>query len=711
MRTLIQFSRSLAAAGALLLLWWAPAYAADGQVTFGSLYWNQTEPEAKYQEFSDLPRGAYLESFLYRDNLGKGRMTFWGSHALRDDQAIGFSYKAARWRADVDYTQTPHNFSFVTRTGYTLLDPAHQVLPDSLQRANQENAAAYVSTMTDFLKTASQINLGFRTDNLAARFKTRPAQGFIFELKGVRKNRSGNKPYGGSLGFSNVIETIEPIRQSMADGSGTLSYSKKRVSVEGMVGYSAFENDFDALEWDNPRRYTDAVGNPTKGVLDLYPDNQQMRVGGSIGVQFPHRTAFTGSVQWAQTTQNDKWLPYTSNTAVAQSSRDSLPGTSTDAKANTLLLDARLTTHPTAKIGGTLRVRQNKYDNKTPVHEFAGQVPYDGSWAVGIVENEPLGNQQTTLGVDVDVRPIPEVSLYGTAEIIKRERTLREVLKDDEKAVQAKAVIRPVSGVQLTARLRHGSRKLDEFDLDHYQNDVGTFVEQTGLRRFDIADRKQDQVDASLAWTGSERLILTATVGYLENDYEGSSLGLLDDVRRSAGLDATLNASDRLDLTASIGWARAYTSQMSRRSPTANVVQSDSLTWQARLYDASISAIAGIEYTAVKDKLTLSTDFHFERSPSTYRLKGKGLFPAPATDLPGTVYMRQGVNVQAMYTVQKNLQFGARWAWDQFDASDFATQDIPLLFPLVGASNAIFLGDNVLNYRANAVAFVVKRTF
>jgi hypothetical protein len=101
----------------------------------------------------------------------------------------------------VDYTQTPHNFSFVTRTGYTLLDPAHQVLPDSLQRANQETSSAYVATMGDFLKTADRINLGFRTDNLAARFKTRPAQGFTFELRGVRKNRSGNKPYGGSLGF------------------------------------------------------------------------------------------------------------------------------------------------------------------------------------------------------------------------------------------------------------------------------------------------------------------------------------------------------------------------------------------------------------------------------------------------------------------------------------------------------------------------------
>jgi MtrB/PioB family decaheme-associated outer membrane protein len=709
MRTLYRFSRSLAAAGTLLFLWCAPAFA-EGEVTFGSMWWDQTAPEAKYREFSDPPRGAYIESFLYRDEIGKGRATLWGAHAMRDDQAIGFSYKAPRWRADVDYTQTPHNFSFVTRTGYTLLDPAHQVLPDSLQRANQENTAAYIATMTDFLNTASRINLGFRTDNLAARFKARPAQGFAFELRGVRKNRSGNKPYGGSFGFSNVIETIEPVHQSMADGSGALSYSKNRVSVEGTVGYSAFENDFDALEWDNPRRYTDSAGNPTKGVLDLYPDNQQIRVGGSVGIKFPHRSAFTGSIQWAQTTQDDKWLPFTSNTAVVQSSLDSLPGTNTDAKANTLLLDARVTTHPTSKVSGTLRYRQNKYDNKTPAWEFAGQVPYDGSWTAGIVEAHPLGNEQRVLGADLDVSPISKVSLYGTAEIITRERTFREVLKDEEKAIQGKAVIRPTRGIQLTARVRHGSRELDEFEIEDYENSVGTLVEQAGLRRFDIADRKQDQVDASISWTRTEKLALTGTVGYLENDYENTPLGLQDDIRRSASLDAVVNASDRLDVTASIGWARAYTSQASRRSPGATVVQIDSLSWQARLYDESISAIAGLDFEAAKD-LTLSTAFHYERSPSTYRLTGTGLFPNPAADLPGTVYLRQGVDVEAMYSVRKNLQLGARWAWEEFEASDFATQDIPLLFPLTGSSTAVFLGDNVLNYRANAVALMVKRTF
>ena len=34
---------------------------AEGDFTFGSQWWYQNHPESKYQEFRDLPRGAFLE--------------------------------------------------------------------------------------------------------------------------------------------------------------------------------------------------------------------------------------------------------------------------------------------------------------------------------------------------------------------------------------------------------------------------------------------------------------------------------------------------------------------------------------------------------------------------------------------------------------------------------------------------------------------------
>jgi MtrB/PioB family decaheme-associated outer membrane protein len=701
----------LVAAVAALLVGWSASAAADGYIEFGTGGWYQSADEAKYQEFSEQPRGLFLDSFYYRDKFLNGRALLWGSNAIRSDQQFGGTFRAPRWSAEVEYIQVPHNISFVSRTGYTLLSQAVQVLPDSLQRQNQENSGAYVPTMTDFLSTAGGYNLGIRTDDLSAKVRARPGQGLKVELIGSRKNRTGSKPYGGSFGFSNVIETIEPVRQSMADAMGRVSYTKKQVTVEGYGGYSAFENDNNTLFWDNPRRYTDASGNPKSGLLDLYPENQQVRFGGSVGIHFQRRTAFNGSIQWAETKQDDDWLPYTINSAVLQPDTFPLPGTNTDGKAQTLTLDARLTTHPHPKVGGTLRYRSNEYKNKTPGWEFDGQVPYDGSWAAGTYDAHPYGNKQTVAGVDVDVNPAKKVGLYGTYEHIERERTFREVLDDKEDAVEGKVVIRPTPSVQASARVRHGSRESDEFEIEDYQNASGAFVEQPTLRRYDVADRKQDLVDASVSWTGKEGLVLSFTLGYVENDYEQTQLGLRDDLRRTASIDGAWAPTERLDLSGSFGWGYMYSNQFSRRSPSGTVQVADSLSWQARLYDEYVSANGNITFDAIPGKVTLAALYYYERSPGKYRLTGTGPYPNPAQDLPGTLYMRQGVGLEAMYDLKKGTQVGVRWGWEEFNATDFAAEDVPLLFPTTGSSNAIFLGDSILDYVANGVALVMKRTF
>ncbi len=711
MRTLQGFSKLLAAAGMLALAWSTPALG-DGYVTFGTQGWEQSAPEAHYQAFNEAARGVFVESFLYRNTFGKGRAAIWGRNLIRSDEAIGFRYLQPRWRVDVDYIQTPHNLSFITRTGYAATtDPATQLLPDSLQRANQDNSGGYVSTMNDFLAQANKFNLGFRTDVLSARMRGRPGNGVKVELKGTRRNRAGDKGYGGSFGFNNTIETIEPIRQTMADAEGRVSYSHDRLSLEGVANFSAFENDHSTLIWDNPRTLTDVVGTPGKGKMDLYPDNQSWRVTGQVGLQLPRRTAFTGSYAFGQATQNDPWLPFTVNSAVLAPDTFPLPGTQTYAKANLTTIDARLTSHPIAKLGGTLRFSENKYDNKTPQWTLSGQVPYDGAWNGTDVTTHPYGNEQTVYGADLDWNPISLVGLYGTLEHLKRDHTYREVPEDEEDALGGKVVVRPRSELEASVRFRHGDRKVNEFELDDYKDASGTLTEQPTLRRYDVASRVQDLVDAGLAWSHGDRATVTLTYNYLRNDYDESGMGLTDDLRRSASIDADLSATDRIDLTGSFGWAWLYGDQKSRTSNSGTVVLADTLNWEARLYDEIITATGGVTWRAIPDRVALSVGYHYERAPGTYELTSYKLTP-PAQNLPGTVYMREGVDVEVRYSLMENTDVMGRWSWEEFNANDFATEDIPLLFqPTATTSTAIFLGDSVLDYRANMVALAFQRRF
>ena len=73
--------------------------------------------------------------------------------------------------------------------------------------------------------------------------------------------------------------------------------------------------------------------------------------------------------------------------------------------------------------------------------------------------------------------------------------------------------------------------------------------------------------------------------------------------------------------------------------------------------------------------------------------------------------MRQTVGVELRYTFMDNMDVAGRWGWEQFNVADFAMENIPLLFPTTGASNAIFLGDSIQDYRATLLALVFQRRF
>lgn len=702
----------LIAAGALLSVWSAPALA-DGYITAGTEGWYQSAPEAKYQEFREVPRGLFVESFLWRDRFWKGNLNVYGSNLIRSDENIGGVYRRPRWHFDLDYRETPHNISFITRTGYAFASPGVQLLPDSLQARNQANAAGYTARMQDYLNHADKIPLGINTNVITSHLGGRAGNGLSFQVTGSRRDRDGGKPYGGSFGFSNAVEVVEPIRQHMNEGTGLLSYRKNRLTAEANVNYSSFQNDISTLLWDNPRTLTDQVGTPNHGALDLYPDNQAWHAGGEISLVLPRRSVLNLSANYGQATQNDKWLPMTTNTApgVADSvAAHPLPGTSTDAKANITNYDARLITHPVGQFSGVLRFYDHKYDNKTKVYEFAGQVPYDGSWSGTPVENEAFGNEQRVYGADVDWNPITKIGMTGTYDHTDRFHMDREIPKDHEDAYQGMVRIRPHTAWELDAKYRHGVRWSHDFDLAVYDS-----AEQANLRRYDVAPRTQNLADGTLSWSGIEKLTLAATVEYLRNEYTAVesagvnlTMGLQDELRKSGTLTATLELTSRIDMSGSFGIARMYSNQLSRQSSGAALSTNPSDNWRARLYDDIYTFDGSTTWHAKPDKLDFIGTYFYDRSPGVFRLTNA---TSTAQDLPTTDYKRQGVGIEGDYKLDEQTQFGARWQWEQYDVTDFATEDIPLIFPTTGATTAIFLGDSSLDYRANAVSAFVRRSW
>ena len=711
------------AALALLACGSAPPLArADGAATFGTQWWTQSAPEAKFQEFRQVPQGAFLESFLVRGGDDRWKTTFWGSNALRNDQQLGLALsRGVRWQLDAHWQEIPHNISQVARLGYTQISPGVFVLPDSLRAQNQANPGGYRNRITDYLNSAAGTTpLGFRTDVGSARVRMRASQDWKFDVTAERRDRSGDKPYGATFGFSNAVEMVEPINQQMWRGDATASYQRGRLGMRFSGGYSEFDNRVGALSWDNPTALTDTNGNPAHGLLDLYPNNKVLRGSAGFVARLPRATTLTASVGASRITQNDPWLPFTDNTAIPQASLALLytsPERSTDARAIRLNVDSRLAGRLASKLHGALRYNQSHYDNQTPVHAFRGFVPYDNAIdpasavADSLIRTQPFGTDQKTIGADLDYALTDHVQLEGTAEHRVHDNTLREIETDKEEFFRLRGSAEATDDVHFDASVFQGIRVMDAFDsLAYYKADNADSVatELAGLRRYDVANRHQRGASAGVDVSLSDRLDLGGSVTHLRNRYPESVYGLRADETNEILGQATYRASRKVDLVGGYGVNHTSTDQESNETNTAGPPTPDAATdWRARIHDRNDFAYANVGLTA-SERLHFALGYTFSRDQANYDLANG---TNTAQDLPDTYYRLQVGTFEARYKLKGGTEIGARYRYEDYAVVDFASQDIPLVGPPSGAVTALYLGDNSLPYHANVVSVVATRRF
>lgn len=721
-----------ALAGGLVVSAMSPEVrAAENEFTIGGQWFDQTLPEAKFQEFREVPRGGFLQSFMVSEWSGRNSVALWGVNGIRSDQASKLTWaNGARWRVDLGYAQIPHTFSQIARWGWHESAPGVFTLPDTLQARNQSFANSYTGRMADFLKTAPGIGLGFDTKNSTARLRGRPARGWQVELRGTHRKRTGIKPYAMSFGFNTALENPEPIDQRMMDADLIADYRKDRVSVQANLGLSTFQNRVDELRVDNPKRLTDVVGGDgaAVGVLDLYPDNRVMRGSLALGYALPKRTAFNATLSVAQTKQNDAFLPFYNNSALDASfdttlPRDSipvLPAQSLDGKARQLHGDVRLTTQPVEGLDGTVHFRYSDYDNQTLELNFRGQAPYEASWQEFTEhKSHALSNTRWQTGLDLGYAFTPQIRVGAIAEYRVRERTHREVEKDTETLLGGRLRLRPVEGLSVAGLYTRGDRQVDAFHVDDYIGlKVGStpglyntpgFVEHPGLRRFDVADRVQDRATADLGYAFGERLDLSATYAFTRNDFKhDTTLGLQEDRMHSVASAATVHVNDRLDLTGGYGLGKGRTFQRSRTSAGSVMVFTSDSNWTAKIDEEEVFVFAGVEW-APHARVSLGADYEFSRNVTDYDLTGTRT--VPAVDLPSTIFRNHRTMLDARWRWLENTSVIGRWAWEDYDVNDFASNAVPLIFPVTGTANAIFLGDSSQGYRAHRLALLVKHSF
>jgi predicted porin len=317
-------------------------------------------------------------------------------------------------------------------------------------------------------------------------------------------------------------------------------------------------------------------------------------------------------------------------------------------------------------------------------------------------------------GADVDYRLMHQLRIGGTAEYRNHERSPREVDKDHETVLGARALWHPMNAMQVDGKYTHGDRQ-GTFNADEYLGyttrravpvtgvyDSLVYVEVPALRRFDVANRIEDKASAGVGYAAGELVDLSASYVYQNDDYKETTLGLTGNKDQNITASGVIHVSDQLDLNGAYGYDWTESNQIGLQS---------GVNWFADLKDNDVFVQAGADWDVRPDKLTLSGNYNFSRHLAEYHLTNT---TKTGQDLPNTLYRLHQLQLEARYQLRKRTSVSLRYGWEQYFTDDWATNDIPLLLVTPGnptSSTAIFLGNSRQGYTANIVALMVTHSF
>ncbi len=245
--------------------------------------------------------------------------------------------RARRWKFEIDYTGIPHGFG---NSGKSILEPVSETdwrLSDTLQQSFQDQVAALPSNLRTYPFLAAivaptladkppAIDIALQRNRTNLAFSLLPGgKNFDIGVTYFHERRSGDRTnHGTSFGFSNVVETADPIRYITQDFGLNATAKGNWGTAFAAMHLNDFSNRFETFSFDNPWRAVDStdpsayqapgsasINGPKSGLLALPPSNKAWNVSGGTTLKFGPRTRLTADLQFGQWTQNETaFIPY-----------------------------------------------------------------------------------------------------------------------------------------------------------------------------------------------------------------------------------------------------------------------------------------------------------------------------------------------------------------------------------------------------------------
>ena len=643
-----------------------PAYVGDDAYRFG----NQSGlDKSDWYLFGDVT-SRYIAADLSFLNV-EGFLRGGDSNALFAEGG-----KQGIYEVRASYQSIPQRFFDSGVTPYGGVGSGSLTLPGTWIRGTN------TALMTDLENSARPVEIGLDWTNFGIGFDVDAVRDWTFSVDYRRRQKEGVRRSAGSFLF-NAVEFTSPLDYATDDLEVVVGYSRDTWEANLTYYSSVFDNDSDALRWDNPYQ---GINGDNAGRTALAPDNEFHQVTLSGATALPARTMLSGQVSAGSLEQDDILLPYTINPTITTAP---LPISRLDGKVSTLNYNVRVVSSPIEKLSLEGEIRYNEFDNEAPLDSFQ-YVITDVELAPAAVRNTAFGYERRDIKLSGNYRLRRRMKLYAGYDTRRFERNRQERRTTD------------------TDRLwfRFSSRwsNVAEMNLDLFSEERdGSSYEFLGnpaapqnplMRKYNLADRDREGVRLRGAFLGSDRADVGVEFEMTDDSYDRSTIGLLasEYSRIGASFSWLVNAS--ASVYATIDNETIETDQANSQSfslPDWTATTDDEIT--TGTFGAAFPQLFG-------GRLGGRLSYTWSQAEGSTRNNTNGL----PNEFPDLNSERQTVSLGLDYPYSDNLAFGLEVFYEQLESDDWALDGVDPDTAL----NLLAFGADAWNYDLSVIYLSVR---
>jgi MtrB/PioB family decaheme-associated outer membrane protein len=659
----------------------------------------------KLLEYRDLRTGLVIPQFMlmYTPKDSSGTYQISGRNALQLDQSFWARFsRPGSYDMQVRYDGIPHTFSTDARSLGTFGNGNLYALPSPRPDSNAWRGAPYIGpirTIWDPLK----VSLGLT-----------PSPSWDTKVEYTHVSKTGDRPIGMAFGTpgNNSRESLEPIDQTTQDFRLTQSYTQPRLQASASYDLSMFQNAFNSMSSMNPQQIADTkTTGAAVGRLALAPNNAAQTASAFVAGNFPLRTRVVASGTYSWWTQNEPFIPPTTNSFYS-SDPNYLPSrASLDGRVTTSTFNASLSSHPLKDLSVSARFRSFQYQNNTNPVTVDTLVISDRSLSAGTTTAyTPHSTTDYSVGANYHVMRALNVGASVAWQTMTRDSTERNVVTTNETTPKASVDFTGLDWVTLRASYTNGSRRGSPYHIT-------ASGENPNFRRFDEADRNRERTNFEAEFNPIDQFSFSLTWQVGHDGYPNSAYGVQSDKSVMAGGSIEWTPSARFSLN--LGYSREdYNDLLKQQYRTGSVdstLNNPTWAWLNNNTDHINNTYAG--FTAVLDPGKWEAGGSISMSDATFIVANANpltpvggtasqLASATAINFPAVTQQLHPMSLYLRYIYNPDWAVTMRYNIESYNQNDWRTQT---LTPAIGTTgNTIVLGNYYQNYNVGWMSLTIS---